>query len=80
VIDGAYGDATQWIPALTGRQITRPHEHVSLFDETKAALARLPKPAFRFVGERLRYGEPAPPAPAQGEPLCGGAVRRLQSP
>jgi len=75
VIDGAYGDATQWIPALIGRPITRPHEHVSLFDETKAALARLPRPAFRFIGERLRYGEPAPPA--QGAPLCGGAVLRL---
>jgi hypothetical protein len=76
VIDGAYGDATQWIPALAGRPVTRPHQHVSLFDETDAALARLPPPAFRFAGERLRYGTAAPPA--QGAPLCSGALLRLQ--
>jgi hypothetical protein len=76
VIDGAYGDATQWIPALAGRAITRPHEHVSLFDETDAALARLPKPSFRFLGQRLRYGEAAPAA--TGEALCSGKLLRLQ--
>jgi hypothetical protein len=76
VIDGAYGDATQWIPALAGRAVTRPHQHVSLFDETEAVLAQLAKPAFRFVGERVRYGDPLPPVP--GVPLCGGALLRLQ--
>jgi hypothetical protein len=76
VIDGAYGDATQWIPALAGRAITRPHEHVSLFDETEAALRRLPAPSFRFLGERLRYGEAAPAA--TGEALCSGRLLRLQ--
>jgi hypothetical protein len=76
VIDGAYGDATQWIPALARRAITRPHQHVSLFDETDAALARLPNPAFRFVGERVRYGDPLPPV--EGTSLCGGALLRLQ--
>jgi len=76
MIDGAYGDATQWIPALAGRPVTRPHEHVSLFDEIEAALARLPAPAWRFIGERLRYGSPAPPV--QGVPLCSGALWRLQ--
>ena len=76
VIDGAYGDATQWIPALTGRAVTRPHQHVSLFDETDAALARLPAPSFRFDGERVRYGEKLPPA--RGAALCGGALVRLQ--
>jgi hypothetical protein len=76
VIDGAYGDATQWIPALAGRPVTRPHQHVSLLDETDAALARLPRPAFRFTGERLRYGEPAPRA--EGTPWCGGTLLRLQ--
>ena len=76
VIDGAYGDATQWIPALAGRHVTRPHEHVSLFDETDAALARLPPAAWRFTGERLRYGSPLPTA--QGVPLCSGALLRLQ--
>ncbi len=76
VIDGAYGDATQWIPALAGRPVTRPHEHVSLFDETDAALARLPAATYRFTGERLRYGSAAPPV--QGVPLCSGALLRLQ--
>jgi len=75
VIDGAYGDATQWIPALAGRAVTRPHRHVSLFDETDAALARLPKATFRFAGEHLRYGEGAPVS--AGEPLCGGRLLRL---
>jgi hypothetical protein len=76
VIDGAYGDATQWIPALAGRAVTHPHQHVSLFDETDAALARLPGPSFRFNGARLRYGGPLPPA--RGAALCGGALLRLQ--
>ncbi|HYY52269.1 MAG TPA: hypothetical protein VE755_05315, partial [Myxococcales bacterium] len=76
VIDGAYGDATQWIPALAGRAVTRPHRHVSLFDETDGALARLPAPTFHFLGERLRYGEPA--SGAGGEPLCSGRLLRLQ--
>lgn len=70
VIDGAYGDASQWIPALTGRAVTRPHQHCSLFDETDAQLARL-KPQYRFLGERLRYpGETVqrPPGPA----ICPG--------
>ncbi|HMC34674.1 MAG: hypothetical protein AUH83_13090 [Deltaproteobacteria bacterium 13_1_40CM_4_68_19] len=64
------------IPALAGRAIARPHEHVSLFDETESALARLPKAAFHFTGERLRYGGPAPPA--EGMPLCGGQLLRLR--
>ncbi|HTO98912.1 MAG TPA: hypothetical protein VMK66_17800 [Myxococcales bacterium] len=76
VIDGAYGDASQWIPALAGRAVTRPHQHVSLFDETDAALARLPRPSFRFTGERLRYGDAL--APAQGTPECGGKLLELQ--
>ncbi len=73
VVDGAYGDATQWIPALTGRAVTRPHQHVSLFDETDAALAKLPRATFRFVGERLRY-PPAIGPPPQTAPLCEGAL------
>ena len=73
VIDGAYGDATQWIPALTGRAVTRPHQHVSLFDETDAALAKLPRATFRFLGERLRYPPPIGPPPAT-TPLCDGAL------
>jgi hypothetical protein len=76
-IDGAYGDATQWIPALTGHPVTRPHQHVSLFDETDAVLQKLPPPRFRFVGERLRYPPPLPPPPDGAPSLCGGALRLL---
>jgi hypothetical protein len=76
VIDGAYGDATQWIPALAGRAITRPHGHWFLFAETSAAHAALPAANWRFVGERLRYG--APIDPPRGTPLCGGALYKLQ--
>ncbi len=73
VIDGAYGDATQWIPALTGLAVTRPHQHVTLFDETDAALAALPRARFRFVGQQLRYPPPIEPPPPTA-PLCGGAL------
>ena len=73
VIDGAYGDATQWIPALTGLAVTRPHQHCTLFDETDAALAALPPARWRFVGQQLRYPPPieAPPATTA---VCGGAL------
>jgi hypothetical protein len=78
VIDGAYGDATQWIPALTGIAVTRPHQHVALFDETDAALAALPPPRWRFVGERQRYPPPiGPPPPVT--PVCGGALYPLEA-
>jgi len=69
LIDGPYGDATQWIPALSGRAITRPHEHCTLFDEIDAALPAK-KPTHRFVGERLRYGNPLPGPPPQTQPIC----------
>jgi hypothetical protein len=77
VIDGAYGDATQWIPALTGLAITRPHQHVSLFDETDAALASLPAARFRFMGERLRYPPPLLPPPLTAPKLCNTTLRIL---
>ncbi len=70
VIDGAYGDAAQWIPALTGRAVTRPHQHCSLFDETDAELARL-KPQYRYIGERLRYPGPTVERP-KGPAICPG--------
>jgi hypothetical protein len=76
-VDGAYGDATQWIPALTGLAVTRPHQHVSLFDETDAVLRTLPEPHLRFVGERLRYPPPIAPPPQDAPALCGGALRLL---
>lgn len=76
VVDGAYGDATQWIPALTGHPVTHPHVHVSLFDEADASLAKLPAPSYRFVGERLRYPSARSPLPS-GPLLCGGHLAAL---
>jgi len=77
VVDGAYGDATQWIPALTGLAVTHPHQHVSLFDETDAALANLPPARFRFMGERLRYPPPLLPPPLNAPKLCNSSLRIL---
>ena len=73
VIDGAYGDATQWIPALTGLAVTRPHQHVALFDETDAELARLPPSHWRFVGKQTRYPPPIDP-PAGAPVACNGSL------
>ena len=72
VIDGAYGDATQWIPALTGHAVTRPHLHVSLFDEMPKQSAA----SWRFIGDVMRYGDPVqrPAGPAQ----CDGHLYKLQ--
>lgn len=75
IIDGAYGDATQWIPALTGRAVTEPHVHISVQDEYDALLrTRPPKTDLHFEGERLLYGGPRPFAPG-GTEICrsGGA-------
>lgn len=77
VIDGAYGDAAQWIPALTGHAVTHPHVHVSLFDEADAGLAMLPRASFRFVGDRLRYASPRSPLPAGSAALCDGHLAAL---
>ena len=81
VIEGWYGDATQWIPSLTGRKVTRPHVHCTLFDEVRASLAGS-RATYRFVGERHRYEEPRElldtplPDPPPVAPLCrvGGAA------
>jgi hypothetical protein len=68
LILGAYGDATQWIPALTGHPISEAHPHISLNDEISALV--LPPPTYLFLGERQRYGErPKFPTPV-GEPIC----------
>jgi hypothetical protein len=77
VIDGAYGDATQWIPALTGHPVTHPHVHVSLFDEADASLAKLPPATFRFAGDRLRYPSPRLPLPQGATALCDGHLAPL---
>jgi hypothetical protein len=79
VVDGAYGDATQWLPALTGRLITHPHIHCSLFDEVERELSKH-SATHRFVGERLRYGDPLTTPLPTGRPLCqagGAALYRL---
>lgn len=80
VIAGAYGDATQWVPALIGRRVTLPHRHVSLFDETRAALNAL-RPTYRLAGERRRYGQAFPgPDPGPGPtstPVCQEGAARL---
>ena len=80
VIAGAYGDATQRVPALTGRRITLPHRHVSVLDETAPGLALL-RPTHRLGGERTRYAPafpgPEPPPEPSGAPLCQEGAARL---
>ncbi|MFI5298534.1 MAG: hypothetical protein ACHREM_10590 [Polyangiales bacterium] len=76
VIDGRYGDATAWIPALTGRRVTRPHVHCTLLDEV-AAIRAHQRPTYRFVGERQRYVDGAEAAAMpRTQPVCvfGGAA------
>jgi hypothetical protein len=80
VIAGAYGDATQWVPALLGRRITLPHRHVSVLDETGPPLDAL-RPTHRLSGERRRYASAFPgpepgPEPATA-PLCVDGAARL---
>jgi hypothetical protein len=76
VVDGPYGDATQWLPALTGHAVTHPHIHCTLFDEVEGDVAKL-KPTYRFVGERVRYGEPlATPLPDTA-PACEAGQARV---
>lgn len=78
VLDGAYGDATQWVPALTGHMVTHPHIHCSLFDEVESEIAKHP-PSYRFVGERVRYGDAlATPVP-DGPPVCVVGGSRVYS-
>jgi hypothetical protein len=80
VIAGAYGDATQWVPALTGRRVTLPHRHVSVLDETAPGLAAL-RPTHRLRGERTRYAPafpgPEPPPEPAGAPVCQEGAARL---
>lgn len=74
VVQGAYGDATQWVPALTGIAVTAAHPHITLDDEIKAE--RQPAAAYQFVGERLRYGAPLAQRPP-GEALCASGKAAL---
>ena len=76
VVDGAYGDATQWLPALTGHLVTHPHIHCSLFDEVEGKIAQH-APSYRFVGERLRYGAALDRPLPRGVPLCEAGGARL---
>jgi hypothetical protein len=80
VVAGAYGDATQWVPAITGRRVTLPHRHVSVLDETAPGLSAL-RPTHRLRGERTRYAPAFPgptpsPEPADA-PLCQEGTARL---
>lgn len=80
VIQGAYGDATQWIPALTGHPVTDPHVHISVRDEYESLRRDRPLvPEYRFRGEFLRYGDSLP-APAGGTELCRSGGARLLGP
>jgi hypothetical protein len=82
VIDGPYGDATQWLPALTGHVVTNPHIHCTLFDEVNAALAGR-TPSYRFVGERVRYGDALKTPIPSGAPVCQAgkaALYRIEPP
>ena len=70
VIKGVYGDATQWIPALAGREVTQPHAHISLNDEIDEWRTNL-KPTHHFTGEVVRYGPPAQrPAIPERDIIC----------
>jgi hypothetical protein len=79
VIDGAYGDASQWIPALTGHAVTHPHEHCSLFDEVDAELAQQ-RPSYRFVGERVSFGRALPVLLTTANVICERGAARLYKP
>ena len=68
VIQGAYGDATQWIPALTGLAVTAAHPHISLNDEIRAQPSLAP--SHLFLGERLVYGSAIVPKTLVDKPLC----------
>ncbi|MGC4117054.1 MAG: hypothetical protein QM765_21335 [Myxococcales bacterium] len=68
VVEGAYGDASQWIPALAGIAVTAAHPHITLNDEIRTQPAR--RSTYRFVGERLRYGTPLDRPSPTGPPLC----------
>ena len=77
IVDGAYGDATQWLPALTGHQVTHPHIHCSLFDEVEGKLEKQ-APTYRFTGARLRYGDALATPPPKTKPVCEVGSSRIQ--
>lgn len=54
VLMGAYGDATQWVPALAGLPVKLAHPHCTLLDEIEATLGKA-EAGYRFVGERVVY-------------------------
>jgi hypothetical protein len=60
--------------------VTRPHKHCSLFDEVEAELAQR-RPRYRFVGERVSFGEALPPLPTTANVICDlGAARLYELP
>jgi hypothetical protein len=59
-----YGDAGQWIPALSGRPVTRPQVNVLFFDDVNERV----HPCAAFRGEKRPYHVDEVPCPG---PLCG---------
>lgn len=77
VIDGLYGDATQWIPALTGRPVMNPHGQPGLRDEIGQWRSTL-VPTYHFVGEFVAYGlQHDRSSLPQGEPVCASGDAAL---
>lgn len=77
VINGLYGDATQWIPALTGRAVMRPHSQPGLRDEIGQWQATL-VPTYYFVGAFVAYGSLHDRSLIpEGEPVCASGDAAL---
>ena len=77
VINGLYGDATQWIPALTGRAVMNPHGQPGLRDEIGQWRSTL-VPTYHFVGEFVAYGSQHERSSLpQGEPVCASGDAAL---
>ena len=77
VIEGLYGDATQWIPALTGRAVMRPHSQPGLRDEIGQWRSTL-VPTYHFVGEFVAIGSLHDRSSIpEGEPVCASGDAAL---
>jgi len=76
VIEGAYDDATEWIPALTGRRVTQPQKHCSLFDEGDAGLDKL-HANYRYTGDGARAAKPFTAPEGSAPPICASGAARL---
>jgi hypothetical protein len=68
VVAGSYGDGTQWIPALIGRRISRPHVHCTLFEEVGPVRGSWTVD-YGFVGEQMQHDGPLDQGLIEIEPL-----------